>query len=96
MDEIGVSTINIGFPGFSEEDKKNIRRISNENFKQASITASAHIIRSDIDACLGCGIREISVFTPFNELNLQYMLKMGKEEVLEKPLTASNTPKNMA
>jgi len=84
MDEIGVAIINVGFPGFSEEDKKNVRRISNENFKQARIAASARIIRSDIDACLGCGIREISVFTPFNELNLQYMLKMGKEEVLEK------------
>jgi len=84
MDEIGVAIINVGFPGFSEEDKKNVRRISNENFKQASIAASARIIRSDIDACLGCGIREISVFTPFNELHLQYMLKIGKEEVLEK------------
>lgn len=84
MDDIGVAIINVGFPGFSEEDKKNVRRISNESFQQASIAASARIIRSDIDACLGCGIREISVFTPFNELNLQRMLKMTKEDVLEK------------
>ena len=84
LDEIGVSIINVGFPGFSEEDKLTVRRISNESFQQASITASARIIRSDIDACLGCGIQEISIFTPFNKLNLQYMLETTKEQVLEK------------
>ncbi|MCK4668821.1 homoaconitate hydratase [Candidatus Bathyarchaeota archaeon] len=84
LDEIGVSIINVGFPGFSEEDKLTVRRISNESFQQASIAASARIIRSDIDACLGCGIQEISIFTPFNKLNLQYMLETTKEQVLEK------------
>jgi len=84
MDEMGVAIITVGFPGFSEEDKKDVRRISNESFQQAKIAASARIIRDDIDACLGCGVREISIFTSFNELNLRYRLKMTKEEVLEK------------
>lgn len=84
MDEMGVAVITVGFPGFSEEEKNNVRRISNESFQQASIAASARIIRSDIDACLGCGIQEISIFTPFNRLNLRYRLKMTKEQVLEK------------
>jgi isopropylmalate/homocitrate/citramalate synthase len=94
MDETGVAIINIGFPGFSEEEKKAVRRISNESFQQASIAASARIIRSDIDACLGCGIQEISVFTPFNELNLQYMLKMTKDEVLGKTVDCITYAKN--
>jgi len=84
MDEMGVAIVNVGFPGFSEEDKKDVRRISNESFQQAKIVASARIIRDDIDACLGCGLREISIFTSFNELNLRYRLKMTKKEVLEK------------
>jgi 2-isopropylmalate synthase len=84
MDEMGVAIVNVGFPGFSEEDKKDVRRISNESFQKAKIIASARIIRDDIDACLGCGLREISIFTSFNELNLRYRLKMTKEEVLEK------------
>jgi len=84
MDEMGVAIITVGFPGFSEEEKKTVRRISNESFQQANIAASARIIRDDIDACLECGIREIPIFTPFNELNLQYRLKMTKEKVLEK------------
>jgi 2-isopropylmalate synthase len=84
LDEVGVSIITVGFPAISEEEKNNVRRIANEGFEQAKIAASARIIKSDIDACLECGIKEILIFAPFNGLNLQYMLKMTKEQVLEK------------
>ncbi len=94
MDDVGVAIINVGFPGFSEEDKNTVRRISNESFQQASIAASARVIRSDIDACLGCGIREISVFTPFNNLNLRYMQKTTKQEILEKTVDSIEYAKN--
>ncbi|MDI6846881.1 MAG: 2-isopropylmalate synthase [Candidatus Bathyarchaeia archaeon] len=84
MDEMGVAVINVGFPAISEEERKDVRRIANESFQQATLAASARIVKSDIDACLECGIREIPIFTPFNELNLQYRLKMTREQVLEK------------
>jgi 2-isopropylmalate synthase len=84
LDEIGVSTINVGFPALSEEEKNNVKRIVNEGFQQASIVASARPTKSDIDACLECGIREIPIFTPFNGLNLQYRLGLTKEQVLER------------
>ncbi|MGB8781027.1 MAG: 2-isopropylmalate synthase [Candidatus Bathyarchaeia archaeon] len=84
MDEVGVSIISVGFPGLSEEEKNAVKRIANEGFQQATLVASARIIKSDIDACLECGIRELSLFTPFNGLHLQYRLKETKEQVLEK------------
>ena len=84
MDEMGVSLITVGFPAFSEEEKNDVRRIANEGFQQARLAALARITKSDIDACLECGIREILMFTPFNGLNLEYRLKMTKEQVLEK------------
>jgi isopropylmalate/homocitrate/citramalate synthase len=84
MDEVGVSIISVGFPGLSEEEKSSVKKLANEGFQQASLVASARIIKSDIDACLECGIRELSLFTPFNGLQLQYRLKMRKEQVLEK------------
>lgn len=88
MDETGIATITAGFPGLSEEEKNNVRRIANEGFEQAHLAASARITRSDVDACLECGIKEIMMFTPFNGLNLQYRLKMTKEQVLEKTVDA--------
>jgi len=94
LDDIGVSMINIGFPGISEEEEKTISRISNEGFEQVKIVTSARAIISDIDACLRCDTREISIFTPFNELNLQYVLKTTKKDVLEKTVNCVEYAKN--
>ncbi|MEM2394213.1 MAG: 2-isopropylmalate synthase [Candidatus Bathyarchaeia archaeon] len=83
LDEIGVSIITVGFPALSEEERNSVRRIANEGFQQARIAASARIVKSDIDECLACGIREIAIFTPFNGLNLKYRLRASKEQVLK-------------
>lgn len=84
MDEMGVSIISVGFPALSEDEKSTVRKIANEGFQQATLVASARTLKSDVDICLECGIREITIFTPFNGLNLQYTLKMTKEQVLER------------
>jgi isopropylmalate/homocitrate/citramalate synthase len=82
MDEMGVSIITVGFPASSEEEKSAVKKIANEGFQQASLAASARPTKSDVDACLDCGIEEIIIFTPFNGLNLQYSLKMSEDQVL--------------
>ncbi len=84
MDEMGVSIITVGFPAFSDEEKNTVKKIANEGFQQASLAASARNDKSDIDACLDCGIREIQILTPFNGLHLQQRLQMSREQVLEK------------
>jgi 2-isopropylmalate synthase len=84
LDELGVSIINIGFPGFSDDEKETVRRLSNENFTQARLAASARTKRGDIDACLSSNIREIALSTPFNSLNLKYVLKTSAERVIER------------
>ena len=83
LDEIGVSVINVGFPAMSEDEKNSVKRIANEGFQQANIVASARASRSDIDACLECGIRRIPVFTAFNGLNLQYRMRTTRTQVLK-------------
>jgi isopropylmalate/homocitrate/citramalate synthase len=84
MDETGIYAITLGSPGISEEEKNDIRRIANEGFQQSRLAASARLIRSDVEACLECGIKEIMIFTPFNGLHLKYRLKMTATQVLEK------------
>jgi 2-isopropylmalate synthase len=83
MDELGVSIINIGFPGFSEEEKDAVKRLSNETFTQARLAASAGLNRADIDACLNSHIREIALSTPFNGLNLKHVLKKTAEQIIK-------------
>ncbi len=83
MDELGVSIINIGFPGFSEEEKDTIRRLSNETFTHARLAASARTEKEDIDACLNSHIQEIALSTSFNQLNLKHLLKATQEQVMK-------------
>ncbi|MEM2972416.1 MAG: 2-isopropylmalate synthase [Candidatus Bathyarchaeia archaeon] len=88
MDETSIFAVNVGFPALSAEEKNDVKRIANEDFQQTHLVASARIIKSDIDECLECGLKEIEISTPFNGLNLQYRLKMTKEQVLEKTVEA--------
>jgi isopropylmalate/homocitrate/citramalate synthase len=83
LDELGVAIINIGFPGFSADEREAVRRLSNESFTNARLAASARIKREDIDACLNSNIREIALSTPFNNLNLKHVLKTSGEQVIK-------------
>jgi len=83
MDETGISVINIGFPSVSGEEKLSCRKIVNESFQQAKLIASAAPTKNSVIACMECGLKSISIETPFNELNLQYRLKTTKDEVLK-------------
>ena len=94
MDELGVSIINIGFPGFSEEEREAVRRVSNETFTQARLAASARITKEDIDACLSSHIREIALSTPFNNLNLKFVLKATKEQIIKQTADSVEYAKN--
>ena len=84
MDEAGIEIINVGFPAISEEEKRNVSRIVNESFVHATLTASAEPTKPSIDSCLECGIKEITLETPINGLNLQYRLKITKEQAIQR------------
>jgi isopropylmalate/homocitrate/citramalate synthase len=81
MDETGIAVINVGFPTLSEEEKRNAKRLVNETFQKTKITASAEPTKNSVDTCLECGIKEITIETRFNQLNLQHR-RMTKEEAL--------------
>ncbi len=88
MDEAGVSVINTGFPALSEDEKRTVKRIVNESFNNVILTASAEPTKNSIDACLECGIKEVTIESPFNGLNIQYKLKSTKEQVLQQIVEA--------
>ena len=83
MDDSGISIINVGFPAIYEGERNNVKRIVNETFKNAMLTASAHANKESVDACLECGIKEVTIEMPFNGLNLKNRLRMSKEEALK-------------
>ncbi|TRO47145.1 hypothetical protein E2P47_04865, partial [Candidatus Bathyarchaeota archaeon] len=82
MDDSGISIINVGFPALYEGEKHNVKRIVNETFENAKLTASAHANKESVDACLECGIKEITIEMPFNALNLKNRLRLTKKDAL--------------
>ncbi len=84
MDETGISVINVGFPGLSEEEKRSVKRIVNESFERAKLTASSAATKPHVDACLETGLKEINIEAAINGLNLQYRLKQTKEQAFKR------------
>ncbi|HUJ85111.1 MAG TPA: hypothetical protein VLV84_05850 [Candidatus Acidoferrales bacterium] len=80
MDETGISVINAGFPGLSEDEKRSVKRIANESFEKAKLTTSSAAAKAHVDACLETGIKDINIEAAINGLNLQYRLKISKQE----------------
>ena len=94
MDESGVAVINVGFPALSDDEKRNVSKIVNESFEQAKLTASAEPTKASIDACLECGIKEVTLEAPINGLNLQYRHKVTKKQALQKIVESITYCKN--
>jgi isopropylmalate/homocitrate/citramalate synthase len=88
MDEAGVEVINVGFPALSEDEKRTVKRIVNESFAHATLVASCEATKNSINACIECGIKEIVIEAPINGLNLQYKLKINKEQGLQRIIEA--------
>jgi isopropylmalate/homocitrate/citramalate synthase len=84
MDETGIAVINVGFPGLSEDEKRSVKRIVNETFEKSKLTASSTATKPGVDACLEAGMKEINIEAAINGLNLQYRLKITKEEAMKR------------
>ncbi len=78
MDEMGIAIIDVGFPAVSETEKKTVKKVASEGFKQASIAAPARALRSDIDVSIEAGADEIPIFVAFSNLLLNLDIRIAK------------------
>lgn len=84
MDEIGVAVIAAGFPMVSEEERKTIKLLSEEGFKQAKLAAPARAVIDDVQACLDSGAAIIPIFIAPSRLRLEYQLRMSLDEAIQR------------
>jgi 2-isopropylmalate synthase len=87
LDNIGVNTIEIGFPAVSEGEKESARKIRNLGL-DSNLCGLARVLKNDIDALLDSDLKYIHTFIGTSQLHRDYKLKMNKEEILEKSVTA--------
>jgi len=83
MSGMGVDIMDVGIPVVSPEEHRGVKLVANAGL-EASILAAARAVRRDVEACVECGVDEVSVFIACSDLHLKYKLQMTREQVLER------------
>src|SRR5919197_6417551 len=87
LDELGVDAIEAGFPIVSQGEVQAIKAIVKQGLK-AEIFGLARANEIDIDAAIKCDLKYIHTFIATSDIHMQYKLKMTRQQVLEKAITA--------
>jgi len=80
--EMGINTVEIGFPAVSEEEVKACKMIHAENLKFLPFVM-CRAKQSDIDKALECDAKAIDLFTSSSEFHIRAKLKITPEENIE-------------
>ncbi len=83
MDELGVNTIEAGFPATSEGETRAIKEISSIGLK-CEVCALARSNQKDIDLGLNADVDCIHTFIATSDIHLKHKLKMDRGQVVAK------------
>ncbi|MDD3985126.1 MAG: homocitrate synthase family protein [Methanobacterium sp.] len=81
LDELGIHQIESGFPVVSNEEKRSIKAIVNEDLN-AKILCLSRTKKSDIDTAIDCDVDGVITFMGTSDLHLKHKIKMSREEIL--------------
>ena len=81
LDELKIHQIEAGFPVVSNEEKRSIKAIINEDLN-ADILVLSRTKKEDIDTAIDCGVDGIITFMGTSDLHLKHKIKMTQEEIL--------------
>ena len=87
LDELGVDTIEMGFPTVSEGERKAARRMVELGFK-SNLCGLARVLKKDIDAVIDSDLSYAHLFIGTSPLHRDYKLKKSKIEVLNQAIEA--------
>ncbi|MFI5406538.1 MAG: 2-isopropylmalate synthase, partial [Nitrososphaerales archaeon] len=87
LDELGVDTIEAGFPVVSPGEVEAMKKIIKQGLN-AEVCGLARTTQNDIDIALKSDLKYIHTFIATSDIHLEYKLKMTREQVLEKAINA--------
>ncbi|MDI6719995.1 MAG: 2-isopropylmalate synthase [Methanomicrobiales archaeon] len=82
LSDIGVYTIEAGFPASSESERETVKTIAALDL-ESNICGLARMLKADIDTCLDCDVDMVHVFIPTSRVQREHTIKKSAEEVLE-------------
>ncbi|WP_323737275.1 2-isopropylmalate synthase [Methanosphaera sp. ISO3-F5] len=87
LDKLGVDVIELGFPAASPGEQKTFKEAAKIGF-DAQISGLARALTVDIDKAIDSDAEYIHTFIGTSPLHREYKLKMSKEEILNKAVSA--------
>ncbi len=81
LDNLGVDTMEVGFPASSEGERKAAREILKLDL-DANVCGLARTLEKDLEVAVDCGVNYIHTFIGTSPLHRKYKLKKSKEEIL--------------
>jgi isopropylmalate/homocitrate/citramalate synthase len=86
--QAGVHRLCVGFPAVSEQEREAARAVLALGFEDRMLYGLSRATRSDVDAVLACGARNISIFVPISDVHLRYKLHCDERTALERTAEA--------
>lgn len=77
---MGVDIIEAGFPMSSDGEKASVKKIADAGL-DLQVCGLARVIRSDLDACLDCGVDMVHTFVSTSDVQRLSTIKKSREEV---------------
>ncbi|MDD6285575.1 2-isopropylmalate synthase [Methanosphaera sp. Vir-13MRS] len=87
LDKLGVDVIELGFPAASKGEQETFREASKLGLS-AQLSGLARALTKDIDKAIDSDADYIHTFIGTSPLHRDYKLKMSKQEILDKAVTA--------
>lgn len=87
LDELGVDTIEMGFPTISDGERKAAKQMANLDLN-ANICGLARVKKQDIDAVIDSNLYNVHLFIGTSPLHRDYKLKKSKMEILNQSIEA--------
>ncbi|MBU4374218.1 MAG: 2-isopropylmalate synthase, partial [Euryarchaeota archaeon] len=87
LDKLGVDIIEAGFPMSSEGEKTSVKKIADAGLG-VQVCGLARVIKSDIDACLDCGVDMVHTFVSTSDVQRISTIKKSRDEVYKMAIDA--------
>jgi len=87
LDKLGVDVIELGFPAASPGEQRTFKEAAKQGFN-AQISGLARALPVDIDKAIDSDAEYIHTFIGTSPLHREYKLKMSKEDILNKAVSA--------
>src|SRR5512136_1014756 len=81
ISDIGVYTIEAGFPASSKAEKETVNAIKKLGL-EAKICGLARMTKADVDTCLDCDVDMVHVFIPTSDIQRINTINKSRDEVL--------------